>query len=152
MKPSSKSLRRRATREARWHITLDDLGKLRRQMVKHLHVTAFLTVPKDHNVLNGEREIAAYLRLRHPTTLQRLIEKHGFPVVPASDGSLMTTCTLIDQWMWLQSQLKVRNRPLTLREKQRLKKVDQIRQELGMQTPAEARDYEKGPEDGTPRP
>jgi hypothetical protein len=134
----------------RWHINLEELGALRRQMVRHLHVTAMLTVPRDQNVIVGERAICAYLQLRSATTLQRLIESHAFPAVPTSDGSLMSTCTMIDEWMWIQSQLKQRNKPLTRREEQRLRKVDAIRRDLGMETWGEIR-KKKGAAEATPQ-
>lgn len=56
-------------------------------------------------MLYGLREMAQYMR-KHPMTVWRWVHREAFPAAKTPDGRLMTTTTLIDNWILSRAQME----------------------------------------------
>lgn len=63
------------------------------------------------NVLVGSSIIRRYLGIKSIITLYDWHENFGLPIMKMPDGRWMTTISAIDDWIWMASELEVRNRP-----------------------------------------
>lgn len=67
---------------------------------------ARVVIDPDQNLLIGSAAILRYLKIRSIVTLYRWVEEYGFPAVKRPiDGRWMTSCTAIDSWIFMGSNL-----------------------------------------------
>lgn len=68
------------------------------------------TIDPSHNVLLGARKIMRYLGIHNIITLYKWVDEYALPAVKRPDGLWMSTCTAIDQWVFLTAELDYKNR------------------------------------------
>lgn len=94
------------------------------------------------NLLIGSPLICKYLGIKSITTMIEWHEVYALPVMKRPDGQWMTTISAIDDWIWMASELEVRNRPYSRSDNKRAdlallkaqRRVDRLKQreaELG---------------------
>lgn len=63
------------------------------------------------NLLLGSQIIRKYLGIKSLVTLYEWHEIYQLPIMKRPDGQWMTTISAIDDWIWIASELEVKNRP-----------------------------------------
>ena len=63
------------------------------------------------NLILGSQNIRKYLGIRSIITLYEWHEIYSLPIMKRPDGQWMTTISAIDDWIWMASELEVKNRP-----------------------------------------
>lgn len=72
-----------------------------------------LVIDPMENVLIGSDKIMRYCRISSVVTMYQWVELYGFPAIKRPDGAWMSTCTSIDQWIFLAAELDNENRPFS---------------------------------------
>jgi hypothetical protein len=67
---------------------------------------ARLRVVPAENVLHGATAICRYMKISHLGTLKRWVIQYGFPAFRDPNGIWVSSCTAIDEWIWLASELE----------------------------------------------
>lgn len=67
-------------------------------------------IDRNENILIGTNEICRYLRIKSMTTMIQWHEVYGLPIMKRPDGMWMSSCTAIDEWIFMASRAEAENR------------------------------------------